>query len=251
MIRFVSQGAWSCVIAIIGTAMAASPGFASDGPVLGRSETADDPTSIEVLSRAVSGELGDVAGALRGLDQSYVFRGMQGCGSATAGSVYIDWDAKGVPPEHRVRVLPPQPLVLSESNKQPCLKREPEPQPTPAPVQSTPSVPAPSQPCPCQSATPQTSAPPALVADVPVPGCSQCGRIVVEGRTVNPPVYSAEYEQLAEVYYHGQRQCGGRVPPQVMNVHGQWSELHANYYDGRYPAFNVRIAPQGYGVPVW
>lgn len=66
-----------------------------------------------VIRDAVNSELFDLARALRSLDQSYAYRGIQGCGAWTAGSAHIDWHAQGVcPPPSGSRVLPPPPLVL-------------------------------------------------------------------------------------------------------------------------------------------
>ncbi len=47
------------------------------------------------VRNSVNDELLDLARALRRIDQSYGFRGIQGCGSWTAGSAYMDWDARG------------------------------------------------------------------------------------------------------------------------------------------------------------
>lgn len=52
----------------------------------------DGPTDVR---NSVNDELLDLARALRRIDQSYGFRGIQGCGSWTAGSAYMDWDARG------------------------------------------------------------------------------------------------------------------------------------------------------------
>lgn len=64
------------------------------------------------LSSAVNSELLDLAKAFRSLDQSYQYRGMSSRLASTAGSVFADWDAKGVPPEHRHPVLPPAPVLV-------------------------------------------------------------------------------------------------------------------------------------------
>ncbi len=69
----------------------------------------DGPTAVR---DAVNGELSDVARAFRRIDQSYAYRGMQGCGSCTAGSAYIDWHAKGLCPPLYGYVLPPRPLIF-------------------------------------------------------------------------------------------------------------------------------------------
>ncbi|MEK6260993.1 MAG: hypothetical protein AABP62_20525 [Planctomycetota bacterium] len=75
---------------------------------------------LDATARAVNGELTDVARALRRLDQSYAVRGFQGCGACTAGSVFVDWRAKGVKPQDRVAVLPPDPIVLGRPKAAVC-----------------------------------------------------------------------------------------------------------------------------------
>lgn len=88
-------------------------------PVLAEESRPADPVSeqpdvgpVEVRD-AVNRELFDLARALRSLDQSYAFRGIQGGGAWTAGSAHIDWHAQGLcSPPAGTRVLPPPPLVL-------------------------------------------------------------------------------------------------------------------------------------------
>lgn len=75
---------------------------------------------LDATTRAVNGELTDVARAWRRLDQSYAVRGFQGCGACTAGSVFVDWRAKGVKPQDRVAVLPPEPIVLGRPKAPLC-----------------------------------------------------------------------------------------------------------------------------------
>jgi len=43
---------------------------------------------LKAVADSVNGELIDVARALRSLDQSYAFRGIEGCGASTAGSAF-------------------------------------------------------------------------------------------------------------------------------------------------------------------
>lgn len=69
-------------------------------------------TEIDRVRKSVNRELHDVARALQSLDQSYAIRGFQGCGAATAGSVFIDWRAKGLRQPEGMVVLPPAPIVL-------------------------------------------------------------------------------------------------------------------------------------------
>lgn len=64
------------------------------------------------VARAVNRELRNASRALRQLDQSYALRGFQGCGAATAGSVFIDWQARGLTPPNGIQILPPEPIVL-------------------------------------------------------------------------------------------------------------------------------------------
>ena len=77
-------------------------------------------SGLDAVARSVNGELTDVARALRRLDQSYAVRGFQGCGACTAGSVFVDWRAKGVKPQDRVVVLPPDPIVLGRPKAAVC-----------------------------------------------------------------------------------------------------------------------------------
>ena len=64
------------------------------------------------LPSAVNSELLDLARAFRSLDQSYQYRGMSSRLASTAGSVFVDWDAKGIPAEHRHPVVPPAPVLV-------------------------------------------------------------------------------------------------------------------------------------------
>lgn len=73
-----------------------------------------------VVRDAVNLELTDVARALRSIDQSYAYRGMRGTGSWTAGSAFMDWEAQGVPPEHRWNVTPPPELNLAGYSSKRC-----------------------------------------------------------------------------------------------------------------------------------
>lgn len=75
---------------------------------------------LDAVARSVNGELSDVARAFRRLDQSYAIRGFQGCAASTAGSVFIDWRAKGVRPQDRPIVLPPEPIVLGRPKAALC-----------------------------------------------------------------------------------------------------------------------------------
>lgn len=94
-------------------------GWGGGSPVFAEETHPPDPASEQppagpvAVRDAVNGELFDLARALRSLDQSYAFRGIQGCGAWTAGSAYVDWHAQGLcPPPAGSRVLPPPPLVL-------------------------------------------------------------------------------------------------------------------------------------------
>lgn len=77
-----------------------------------RSRATVRASGMEHVSQSVNRELHDVARALRSLDQSYTLRGFQGCGASTAGSVFIDWRAKGLRQPEGLTVLPPPPIVL-------------------------------------------------------------------------------------------------------------------------------------------
>jgi hypothetical protein len=235
-----------------------------------RAEDQPQQGSIELLSQAVDEELTDVAGALRQIDQSFVYRGFQGCGSATAGSVHIDWEAKGIPADQRVRVLPPQPLVLSRSTKQPCNHPQDvpaaEPQPTPMPA------PAPKTDCPCHqrviSADPVPTQPaPLLHSDdasgfIPKsigPSFHSDGIVESAPASTYPQVFEpkTEVQQPAEIYYHGRcinGSCGGRTPPHAVMVNGRWTEAPSvgcgrTSYSSIAPG--VRMAPSAYASPVW
>lgn len=64
------------------------------------------------LPSAVNSELLNLAKAFRSLDQSYQYRGMSSRLASTAGSVFVDWDAKGVSPEHRHPVVAPASVLV-------------------------------------------------------------------------------------------------------------------------------------------
>lgn len=241
---------------------------AASGVAVAQDQGQPEPSSIDLLTRAVNGELTDIAGSLRQLDQSYVYRGMQGCGSATAGSVNIDWDAKGVPAEKRFRVLPPQPLVLSRSMKQPCQQprqiiEEVPSTTTPEPIRQ----PA----CPCQSSAPAQSAP------APASDCPRCsGQVIEQGVVVDPPLPTVDcpvcppsvVTEAASSHGCATDRCqsqptvvtggyGGKAPPNAMYVNGQWTERPTHWGRENYPyvAPGVRVAPSvhhapGYS-PVW
>lgn len=64
------------------------------------------------LPSTVNPEVQEMAKAFRSLDQSYQYRGMSSRLASTAGSVFMDWDAKGVPPEHRHPVVVKAPVLV-------------------------------------------------------------------------------------------------------------------------------------------
>ncbi len=72
------------------------------------------------LPSAVNSELLDLAKAFRSLDQSYQYRGMSSRLASTAGSVFVDWDAKGVLPQHRHPVVPPAPVLVGCAGTKGC-----------------------------------------------------------------------------------------------------------------------------------
>ncbi|MCA9087349.1 MAG: hypothetical protein KDA90_01810 [Planctomycetaceae bacterium] len=67
---------------------------------------------IETANRAIDRELSDLAQAIRGLDQSYRFRGVRGTGAWTAGSAFMDWESRGIPVGERRHITPPPELNL-------------------------------------------------------------------------------------------------------------------------------------------
>lgn len=75
-------------------------------------DASDEFRATEKLSRAVNGELKDVARALRSLDQSFALRGLQSRKAWTASSAYMDWRAQGIDLPRSARVLPPPPRFV-------------------------------------------------------------------------------------------------------------------------------------------
>ena len=76
-----------------------------DGPDT-RSASADE------LSDSVTSELHNLSRAFRSLDQSFQYRGMSSRLASTAGSVFVDWEAKGIPVEQALAVRVPDPLLV-------------------------------------------------------------------------------------------------------------------------------------------
>jgi hypothetical protein len=72
----------------------------------------EDVRAANKMSRAVNGELKDIAHALRSLDQSFYLRGLQSKKAGTASSAYMDWRAKGIDLPRSARVVPPPPRYL-------------------------------------------------------------------------------------------------------------------------------------------
>jgi hypothetical protein len=72
----------------------------------------DSNAAHAALQQSVNAELLDLARAFRGLDQSYQYRGMKSRLASTAGSAFVDWDAKGIAPEHRHPVSAPSPVLV-------------------------------------------------------------------------------------------------------------------------------------------
>ena len=213
------------------------------------------PESLEHVGGVVNEELSDVARALRSLDQSYTFRGVRGRGAATAGSVFVDWDSKGVPEEKRYRVLPPEPLILSRPKGE-CVKRKPL-RPAVEAAEPTPLKP---QRCPCEGKKP------ACPCQTPRPDCLCGGQATpTRSRPLPAPSACAECEQRfpaafpAPIYRHGSggygcgtAGCGGKMPPGAVLVNGQWTEATAGRgvtQTGGY--YSSPQAPVYYGSPVW
>jgi hypothetical protein len=95
---------------------AAPRGRAVDGPMADH----QPDVGLNAVARSVNHELTDIARAFRRLDQSYAIRGFQGCAASTAGSVFVDWRAKGIAPQHHPMVLPPAPIILSQPKPMGC-----------------------------------------------------------------------------------------------------------------------------------
>lgn len=72
----------------------------------------EEARAANKMSRAVNGELKDIAHALRSLDQSFSLRGLQSKKAGTASSAYMDWRAKGIDLPRSARVVPPPPRYL-------------------------------------------------------------------------------------------------------------------------------------------
>ncbi len=107
----------STSISVLGTsAFAEEPKHSDNDRNARETRSASDLIPYTALRDAVTGEMGDLARALRSIDQSFTYRGIQGCGSCTAGSVFVDFHAKGIEPPKNVRILPPPPLNLSGHN---------------------------------------------------------------------------------------------------------------------------------------
>lgn len=58
--------------------------------LVGTVVTAAAVTGLQTVASSLNDELRDVSQAIRKVDQSYSYRGMRGCFSQTAGSVFID-----------------------------------------------------------------------------------------------------------------------------------------------------------------
>jgi hypothetical protein len=95
---------------------AAPRGRAVDGPMADH----QPDVGLNAVARSVNHELTDIARAFRRLDQSYAIRGFQGCAASTAGSVFVDWRAKGGRPQDCHAVLPPDPIVLGHPKTISC-----------------------------------------------------------------------------------------------------------------------------------
>lgn len=72
----------------------------------------EDVRAANKMSRAVNGEVKDIAHALRSLDQSFYLRGLQSKKAGTASSAFMDWRAKGIDLPRSARVVPPPPRYL-------------------------------------------------------------------------------------------------------------------------------------------
>lgn len=212
------------------------------------------------VQQVVHGELQDVARALRGLDQSYAYRGMVGCGAATAGSVNIDWVARGVAPEHRFQPLPPQPLVLSQPKSPHAAPVPVQPPPVVAPTpHSSADMPAlPIQPQP--QVIPQSPAPVPATAPIVSSPCHGCGTVTspVPPTPIHaaPPVAASPPVPHAAPAHHCPT-CdsgivvtggvGGRTPPGAVLVNGYWVEAGP----AAFPGYHSGYSGSSCGVRVW
>lgn len=68
--------------------------------------------SADELSNSVTSELLNLSRAFRSLDQSFQYRGMSSRLASTAGSVFVDWEAKGIPVEQAPAVRVPAPVLV-------------------------------------------------------------------------------------------------------------------------------------------
>ena len=68
--------------------------------------------SADELSNSVTSELLDLSRAFRSLDQSFQYRGMSSRLVSTAGSVFVDREAKAIPTEHVPSVRIPAPVIV-------------------------------------------------------------------------------------------------------------------------------------------
>lgn len=75
--------------------------------------------SADELSRSVTSELLNLSRAFRSLDQSFQYRGMSSRLASTAGSVFVDWEAKGIPKEHAPEVNAPTPVIVGCAAERP------------------------------------------------------------------------------------------------------------------------------------
>lgn len=128
-------------------------------------------TGIACVQDAVIGEYTEVAGALRGLDQSYSVSGMHGCWdrccgltSWTAGSAYYQQDAER---EVCFGLCPPGPIVCP-SVETPAVPLTPVPE---TPALSPDAVPTPDAvvpaPCPCEPVPPPACIPDGVIVPAP------------------------------------------------------------------------------------
>jgi len=97
-------------------------------------KTVHPPRQSHPLTRAINGEMKDIANAIRSLDQSYYIRGYRSKNAWTAGSAYFDYHSRGVTPPapgQPHKVLPPPPVNLSGCERKPgcphCEKNSPCP----------------------------------------------------------------------------------------------------------------------------
>jgi len=74
----------------------------------------------EELSSSVKSELLDLSRAFRAIDQSYQYRGMSSRLASTAGSMFVNGEAKGISPKQHSPVIAPAPVLAGCAETDHC-----------------------------------------------------------------------------------------------------------------------------------